>query len=179
MEKAEGIGETANRLIRKGATNQEALAEVMRIHPDAKTTLNCIRWYRSKLVCDFEDVPSSRQAPGLSESSEMPPPTPAQTAADAVPSAGANGEMRTAALALLRDLLRQWRTNDQALSLARQSYPSGGVSSEDVRTVRAELRRAREYVPTSAEARRFQIGEPRPTDPVPPKAIMHSEFWAT
>lgn len=178
MEKPEGIGETANRLIRKGATNQEALAEVLRLHPDAKTTLNCIRWYRSKLVCDFEDVPSSREAPGLGRSEETQSPSTTHPATETVHFGGPNGGVRTAALALLRDMLRQWRTNDQALSLARGAYPAGGVSSEDVRTVRAELRRSGEYVPTSAEARRFQIGEPRPTDPAPPKSLLLGDYRA-
>lgn len=60
-----GVGETANALIRMGATNAQAFALVKILHPEAATTSKSISWYRKTLRADFEDIPISRQAPGL------------------------------------------------------------------------------------------------------------------
>ena len=54
-----GIGEVAMRAIRAGMTNGQALSAVMAEFPGARTTLQNIRWYRSKLRSDGEDIPSN------------------------------------------------------------------------------------------------------------------------
>ncbi len=43
------IGQTATKAITKGASDDEALAEVLRIHPHASTKIASIRWYRNRL----------------------------------------------------------------------------------------------------------------------------------
>lgn len=173
MEKPEGIGDTARRLLRMGATNREALDGVLRAHPDAKTTMKCIRWYRHHLLKDF-DAPPARDAPGLPPDALEPPSEPARESRGPPPRARDReaGE-RGLALALTRDLLRRWRTNEQVRTTVLEAYPGARVTGADVRAARSELRNSRgEYVPTSAEARRFQAGEPLPTDPAPPASVL-------
>ncbi|MFD1344268.1 hypothetical protein [Litorisediminicola beolgyonensis] len=170
MKKPEGIGGTAMRLLRLGATNKEALEGVLRVHPEARTTMKSIRWYRNRLLNDF-DAPRASDAPGLPPD-KMPPKPAAPTPRRASSPEPGRGDVRTVALALVRDLVRRWRTNEQVLSTVLEAYPGARVTGEDVRTVRAELRRAGEYVPTSAEARRFLVGEARPTDPTPPASVL-------
>ncbi len=43
---------TAETAIAAGKSNEEVLAVVQKAFPEAKTTLGCVRWYRSKLVTD-------------------------------------------------------------------------------------------------------------------------------
>lgn len=174
MEKPERIGETANRLLRMGATNKEALQGVLKVHPTAKTTMKCIRWYRHRLTSDFEDVPYARDAPGLTSDNNGASSQSAFSPAREAPPVSA--DTRADALDLLRKLLLRWRTNEQAILEVKRSYPSAGIRPEDVRTVRSELGRSGQYVPTSAQARRAQIGEPRATDPAPPAWIAKDLF---
>jgi hypothetical protein len=51
-----GIGNYARQLIRSGHTSDETLAAVMKRFPDAATTLKSVKWYRSRLRRDGEDV---------------------------------------------------------------------------------------------------------------------------
>lgn len=57
-----GIGILAQAEIIKGKSDQEALAIVLAYFPDAKTTIECIEWYRSKLRTAGYDVPASAEA---------------------------------------------------------------------------------------------------------------------
>jgi len=47
---AQGIGKFAKDLIAMGKTNAEVLADVLAEFPTAKTTTNCIAFYRAKVV---------------------------------------------------------------------------------------------------------------------------------
>ena len=66
-EPKRGIGTVAMEAIKKGATNQEALAAVRKEFPDAETTTASINWYRNKLRTDGvngfdgKPVPSARE----------------------------------------------------------------------------------------------------------------------
>jgi len=60
--KRRGIGKVAKAEIIKGGSDEEALAEVKRIFPDAETTIQCIEHYRSKLRKNGYDVPTSAEA---------------------------------------------------------------------------------------------------------------------
>lgn len=66
-EPKRGIGTVAMEAIKKGATNQEALAAVRKEFPDAETTMASINWYRNKLRTDGvngfdgKPVPSARE----------------------------------------------------------------------------------------------------------------------
>ncbi len=150
MNKPEGIGETAYRLLEAGATNEETLAEVLRVHPDAKTTMNSIRYYRSKLknAAKVEVEVKSAQPVMTRE------------------------EARVAGQALLRDALRNWKSNEQALLEVKAKYPLAGIALEDIHLARLELRRSGEIVPTAPEARRHQIEERWAADPVPPEHVQ-------
>lgn len=61
-ERWQNIGQVATEAIRAGATNDEALAAVRAKFPEAKTSAASIRWYRSKLRRDGEDVPTDVEA---------------------------------------------------------------------------------------------------------------------
>lgn len=150
MAKSSGIGETAKRLIRSGGTNKEVLAEVLRLHPGAKTSPKSIIWYRSQMMQDFEDIPTSREAPGLDPaiSTRVKPVL--------------NG--RNSAREVIRASVRGWTTNRQALDAARAAFPTTELNPDDVRGIRAELRRQGERIPTDAEARRLLAGEPWASD---------------
>lgn len=93
MNKPEGIGETAYRLLEAGATNEETLAEVLRVHPDAKTTMHSNRYYRSMLKNAAKAKIEVKSAPPVMTKEEA----------------------RVAGQALLRDALRNWKSNEQAL----------------------------------------------------------------
>jgi len=151
MKRSGGIGETAKRLIRQGGTNKEVLAEVLRLHTGAKTSLKSVVWYRSKMIADFEDVPSSKKAPGIQK-----------TNSDSIKPPLLNG--RSSAREVIRASLRGWTTNRQALDAARAAFPSMELSPDDVRGIRTELRRQGERIPTDAEARRRLAGEPWASD---------------
>lgn len=150
MNKPEGIGETAYRLLKAGATNEETLAEVLSVHPDAKTTMNSIRFYRTKMNNAAKTkVEVKSTQPVMTEE-----------------------EARVAGQTLLRDALRNWRSNEQALLEVKGEYPTAGIALEDIRLARLELRRSGEIVPTAPEARRHQIGERWAADPVPPQHVL-------
>lgn len=46
------VGQTAREAILGGKTNEQALAAVMRKHPDCKSNVGCMRWYRNQLRKD-------------------------------------------------------------------------------------------------------------------------------
>ncbi len=60
-EKKPGVGSAACEAIRAGATNEEALTQVQKKFPKAKTSLASINWYRNKLRSDGEDVKTARE----------------------------------------------------------------------------------------------------------------------
>lgn len=62
MHAKESIGVTARHAILLYATDQEALELVRKRHPNANTTLNCIRWYRKELRHNDFLVPKSSEA---------------------------------------------------------------------------------------------------------------------
>lgn len=57
-----GIGILAEAELLKGASDEEALIVVINYFRDAKTNINCIKWYRSKLRKRGYDVPTSAEA---------------------------------------------------------------------------------------------------------------------
>ncbi|MEM0961695.1 MAG: hypothetical protein AAGK21_04015 [Bacteroidota bacterium] len=59
---AEGIGDTARRLILEGLPDEEVLARTLEAHPGASTSRASIRWYRSNMRKDGLDVPSQVEA---------------------------------------------------------------------------------------------------------------------
>ena len=58
----ETIGEMAERLIRQGLSNGEVLTAIQTERPDAKTTDASIRWYRSSLRKQGEEIPNNIDA---------------------------------------------------------------------------------------------------------------------
>ena len=57
MSTYRAIYEVAENAIRDGRTDDEALAIVKAEFPEGKTTIACIRWYRSRLRRGGEDIP--------------------------------------------------------------------------------------------------------------------------
>ncbi len=62
MNRKRGIGIVAGAEIIKGATDGQALAVVLAHFPDARTTLDCIRWYCCRLKKAGFDVPTAAEA---------------------------------------------------------------------------------------------------------------------
>ncbi len=67
-DKVPGVGDIAIEAIRAGKTNDEALEAVKEAHPDKKTTLQSINWYRGKLRAEgaklkgsSKPIPTSRE----------------------------------------------------------------------------------------------------------------------
>lgn len=59
----ESIGGVARKAIIDGATNEEALSQVLSKFPRASTSVASIQWYRTKLRRELGDeVPTDRQA---------------------------------------------------------------------------------------------------------------------
>ncbi len=56
------IGSEAESAILAGKTNQEALEQVLKKFPDARTTLASVAWYRAKLRREGKNVPTDRKA---------------------------------------------------------------------------------------------------------------------
>lgn len=56
------IGDAAEDAIRRGRTNQEALALVRSKFPHGATSIESVAWYRSRLRRAGEDVPTDREA---------------------------------------------------------------------------------------------------------------------
>ncbi len=61
-DKPTGIGAVAVAAILDGKTNEEALAAVKKAHPDAKTGMASINWYRNKLRSDGATLKGSKKA---------------------------------------------------------------------------------------------------------------------
>lgn len=61
-DKPAGIGAVAVAAILEGKTNEEALAAVKEAHPDAKTGMASINWYRNKLRSDGATLKGSKKA---------------------------------------------------------------------------------------------------------------------
>ena len=57
-----GIGIVASAEIIKGASNELTLAVVKDYFPDASTSIDCIKWYRSRLNKAGYNVPKSTEA---------------------------------------------------------------------------------------------------------------------
>lgn len=153
------IGQVARDAIRSGATDGEALAEVLRLHPGARTTLGSISWYRHTLRRAGEAVPTQREARARPPAQRTaPPPAPKKDRRRAV---------RTPAIDIVMELLRQGATNRQAYDTARRAYPDADLVPDTVRLCRTKLRRNGELVPTNNEARRAQQGEPFAADQAP------------
>ncbi len=55
------IGETACKAIKGGATNEEALTAVKAAHPEGRTTMSSIAWYRNDMRKRGEKVKTSRE----------------------------------------------------------------------------------------------------------------------
>ena len=66
------IGETACKAIRAGRTNEETLAAVLKSHPDAKTTMASVAWYRNDLRKRGEKVPTSREITAARNAKKSP-----------------------------------------------------------------------------------------------------------
>tara|TARA_R110002072_G_scaffold93924_3_gene207986 strand:- start:635 stop:970 length:336 start_codon:yes stop_codon:yes gene_type:complete len=66
-ERWQNIGQVAEDAIRKGATNDEALAKVRAKFPQAKTSPASIAWYRSNLRNQDSKVLTDAQARRVSE----------------------------------------------------------------------------------------------------------------
>lgn len=114
------------------------LTEVLKIHPDANTTVKSVMWYRNRLRKNGEKVPTSTEAK-TNVSTRKPIPT-----------------SRGAHLNVVRASLRDWQTNQQALEAAMSEFPNSRVNLRDISSVRNSLRRNDEKVPTDNEARRRQ-----------------------
>ena len=56
------IGKLAEKSIRDGATNEEALTKVQAAFPHAKTSRESIAWYRSRMRRDDPAIPTDREA---------------------------------------------------------------------------------------------------------------------
>jgi hypothetical protein len=56
------IGEVARAYIITGHSDEETLKVVKRTYPDSKTSLACIRYYRSQLRGEGHPVPTSSEA---------------------------------------------------------------------------------------------------------------------
>ena len=169
MVQGSGIGETAKALLRMDATDAEALELVRFLHPDAETSAKSITWYRSKLVRDFEDVPSAREAPGLDRDrlrllilgQNREPSIARQPAAP-----GSHVESA-------RKHLRAWMTNQQVLDAVLAAHPDCGYKTVNVSDLRSRMRDDGEKIPTDDVARRWQEGRLRPIDPTPPSDLTY------
>lgn len=56
-----GVGAVARDAIRRGMSNEETLERVHAVLPEAKTTMQCINWYRCKMRRDGERVMTNVQ----------------------------------------------------------------------------------------------------------------------
>lgn len=76
--KKEGVGFTATNSILAGMTNEDAFKAVQAAHPEAKTTMASINWYRNKLrqdgtkCADGSDVKTSRELRAASKPPKEP-----------------------------------------------------------------------------------------------------------
>lgn len=145
---ARNIEKVAEDAIRRGLSNQDALAEVLRIHPSAKTKIASISWYRNRLRSNGEDIPMARNI----EAAE--PVAPARVAEE--PQTALPGPSQH--LDVVRASLRDWKTNRQALEATIAVFPNAKVNLHDVSSVRTRMRDKDERIPTDNEARRRQEG---------------------
>lgn len=77
--KPDGVGKTATKAILAGMDNDQAFAAARAAHPEAKTTMASINWYRNKLrgdgaKCDDgSDVKTSRELKPKAEKAPKAP----------------------------------------------------------------------------------------------------------
>lgn len=72
-EPKKGVGHTATQAILSGKTNEEAYAAVKAAHPEAKTTMASINWYRNKLRTDGNtSVKTSRELSAANKPAKEP-----------------------------------------------------------------------------------------------------------
>jgi len=71
-EPKQGVGYTATQAILAGKSNEEALAEVQKAHPESKTTMASINWYRNKLRGEGKDVKTSRELRAANKPEKAP-----------------------------------------------------------------------------------------------------------
>lgn len=143
------IEKVAEDAIRRGLSNQEALDEVLRVHPNAKTKIASITWYRNRLRSNGENVPMAREIEADVDATPMQPTAPPGPSQH---------------LDVVRASLRDWKTNQQALEAALAAFPHARVNLRDVSSVRTRMRDKEERIPTDNEVRRRQEGRPWVSD---------------
>ena len=67
----QGIGVFCKGLIVQGKTNTEILAEVAKVYPTAKTTANCVAYYRAKLILAAKNVAAAAAGEGQTAPTEQ------------------------------------------------------------------------------------------------------------
>lgn len=147
MEDNRSIGEITIDSIIRGATNQEAVDAVKKVHPGAKSNDRTVSWYRTRLKSAGAQIPSARDAPGIDKGYSVPKPT---TAADSAARQKARG--------LACRIIVENGTNEQAFREATEAFPESGIREREVSDLRHILVHwPGKKVLSDSEARKFQV----------------------
>lgn len=140
-----------------GAHDNEALVLIKLLFPHSKTTLTTINHYRAKMKADFEDVETNSAAPGLDLARLRNLVLCGE--AENADRVGAEPNL-SSPKEVIRQALRGWKTNAEALELARSAFPLADVKNRAAGDERTALRHRGERIPTDNEVRRRQAGAP-------------------
>lgn len=149
------IGQVAEDAIRRGLNNQDALAEVLRVHPNAGTKRASIIWYRNQLRSKGEDIPTETE---LKQRSKKPARAAPKKVAQAV--GQPTTDVHDAAVSTMRHLIQDGATNEQVHDTTMRAFPDAQLKYRTVEDLRTSMIRAGEDVPTDDEAKSAQGGPP-------------------
>lgn len=125
MKSKKPIGEITIDAIIRGATNEEVIEEVLKVHPEAKTSDSTVAWYRTRLKSAGARIPSAREAPGIDKGYKPPK---LQSSSER--------STRQKAREIVCDVMLAKGTNTQAFNAASEKFPDSGIRKREVSDLR-------------------------------------------
>jgi hypothetical protein len=165
MPEKRSIGEIIIDAILRGATNEQAIWEVLKVHPSANTSEKSITWYRNRLKAAGAETPSARQAPGIDKGFKPPKPKPYSDRSDLQKARG-----------IACEVMIENGTNEQAFRKACEKFPEVEMRKREVSDLRHILVHMPEKdVLTDAQARKLQSDQKPGAGEYPVQALSDEE----
>lgn len=159
------IGEIIIDAILRGATNEQAIGEVLRAHSDANTNEKSITWYRNRLKAAGAEIPSARQAPGIDSGYVPPKVKPYSERSDLQKARGVACEVMISN-----------GTNELAFREACERFPKAEIRKREVSDLRHILVHwPNKNVLTDAQARRLQSDQKPSESEYPVQSLTDEE----
>ena len=134
--------------LRGGKSNEEALRDVKRAFPKAKTAMATVSGLRSKLRKSGAPIPSQYEARAKDGGGQKTP-----TLRASKPMAQVKEKSFKTIGLTVEHYIRQGRSNDEVLRVVKQAFPKAKTAMATVSGIRSRLRKSDKSIPSQYEAR--------------------------